>query len=124
MTHIGHRQVSRVAVAKLILPLSKRSFEPLPCQFLSPRGVHMRRREFLGALGGTAAAWPLVAVAQGRRQVARIGILHPGSPPDPWLDGLRDGLREFGYVEGDNLVFEYRWAEGRSERLPDLADVL
>jgi putative tryptophan/tyrosine transport system substrate-binding protein len=84
----------------------------------------MRRREFLGALGGTAAAWPLGAIAQGRSQAARIGILHPGSPPDPWLDGLRDGLRELGYVEGKDLVFDYRWAEGRSERLPDLADVL
>src|SRR3954469_18134345 len=91
-----------------VQPLSKHSFEPLPCQFPSPRSVHMRRREFLGALGGAAATWPLVAVAQGRHQVARIGILLPVSPPDPWLDGLRDGLREFGYDEGDNLVFEYR----------------
>ena len=83
----------------------------------------MKRREFYRSFGG-AAAWPLVAVAQGRAQVARIGILHPGSPPDPWLDGLREGLRELGYFEGKDLVFEYRWAEGRSERLPDLADVL
>src|SRR6476469_1605868 len=84
----------------------------------------MKRREFFGLVGGAAAAWPLAAAAQGRAQVARIGILHPGSPPDPWLDGLRDGLRELGYVEGKDLVFEYRWAEGRGERLPDLADVL
>lgn len=84
----------------------------------------MKRRQFLGALGGTVVAWPLVVLAQARPQVARIGILHPGSPPDPWLDGLRDGLRELGYAEGKDLVFEYRWAEGRSERLPDLADIL
>ena len=84
----------------------------------------MQRREFITLLGGAAAGWPLAALAQGRPQVARVGILHPGSPPDPWLDGLREGLRELGYVEGKDLVFEYRWAEGRSERLPDLADVL
>jgi putative ABC transport system substrate-binding protein len=84
----------------------------------------MIRRRFLGALGSAAVAWPLVVVAQGQPKVARIGILHPGSPPDPWLDGLRDGLRELGYVEGKDLIFEYRWAEGRGERLPDLADVL
>ncbi len=67
---------------------------------------------------------PLLAIAQGRPIVARVGILHPGSPPDPWLDGLRGGLRELGYIEGKDLVLEYRWAEGRSERLPDLADAL
>src|SRR4029079_8987868 len=83
----------------------------------------MRRRDFLGALGGVAA-WPTAALAQGRPQISRIGILRPGSPPDPWLDGLRDGLRELGYVEGKDIVFEYRWAEGRGERLPDLADIL
>ena len=70
------------------------------------------------------AAWPTAALAQGGLKIARIGILHPGSSPDPWLDGLRDGLRELGYVEGKDIVFEYRWAEGRGERLPDLAEVL
>jgi putative ABC transport system substrate-binding protein len=84
----------------------------------------MRRREFIGILGVAAVSWPLPAIAQQRPRVARIGILHPGSPPDPWLDGLREGLRDLGYVEGKDLIIEYRWAEGRSERLEDLADVL
>ena len=84
----------------------------------------MRRREFITLLGSAAGAWPFAALAQQQPKMARIGILHPGSPPDPWLEGLREGMRELGYVEGKNLAFEYRWAEGRGERLPDLADVL
>jgi putative ABC transport system substrate-binding protein len=84
----------------------------------------MKRRDFIMLAGGAAAAWPVASPAQQRPRVARVGILHPGSPPDPWLDGLRDGLRELGYTEGKDLIYEYRWAERRSERLPDLADVL
>lgn len=84
----------------------------------------MRRRELLIALGGAAAAWPLGARAQQINRLRRVGILHPGSSPDPWLDGLREGMRELAYIEGKDFVFEYRWAEGRSERLPDLADGL
>ncbi len=80
----------------------------------------MRRREFMGALGA-AAAWPLCARGQ---QIPRIGILHPGSPPDPWLQGLREGLRQLGYTEGRNIVLEYRWAEGKGERLEGLAQEL
>ncbi len=80
----------------------------------------MRRREFMGALGA-AAAWPLCARGQ---QIPRIGILPPGSPPDPWLQGLREGLRQLGYTEGRNIVLEYRWAEGKGERLEGLAQEL
>jgi putative ABC transport system substrate-binding protein len=84
----------------------------------------LRRRDFIALAGGAVAIAPLAAWAQQRARVVRVGILHPGSPPDPWLDGLREGLRESGYTEGKDLIFEYRWAEGRSERLPDLADIL
>src|SRR5689334_5594718 len=84
---------------------------------------HMRRREFITFLGG-AAVWPPVARAQPARRPAHIGILHPGSPPDPWVDGLRQGLRDLGYVEGQNLSIEYRWAEGKGERLDGLAEEL
>ena len=77
------------------------------------------RREFIGLLGA-AAAWPLAARAQARRPV-RIGTLHVYSPPDPWLEALRLGLRDLGYVEGRNIKFEERWAEGRNERLDGLA---
>ena len=80
----------------------------------------MRRREFL-ALLGCAATWPLGAGAERASRPFIIGTLHPYSPPDPWLAGLRQGLRDLGYVEGQNLVMEYRGAEGRIERLPDLA---
>jgi putative ABC transport system substrate-binding protein len=64
---------------------------------------------------------PLTAGAQPTGKHPRIGILRPGSPPDPLLDAFRQGLRELGYDEGRNISIEYRWAEGRDERLPELA---
>ena len=83
----------------------------------------MRRRLFIGLLGG-AAAWPLMARAQqGMPQQYRIGILET-VPPDmntANLNALYGGLREHGYVEGQNLTIEYRSADGRPERFPELA---
>ena len=64
---------------------------------------------------------PLAAEAQEAGKVARIGLIRPGSPPDPFVEPFKQGLRELGYVEGRNISIEYRWAEGRTERLPDLA---
>ena len=64
---------------------------------------------------------PLVTEAQEAVKVARIGILRPGSPPDPYVDVFRQGLRELGYTEGRNISIEIRWAEGRDERLAGLA---
>src|SRR5438477_3109739 len=85
----------------------------------------MKRREFLGALGG-AAAWPLAARAQQGGKIYRIGILEPipAARNAANLDALRNGLRELGYIEGRNLVIEYRSADGRAERFPDLASEL
>jgi putative tryptophan/tyrosine transport system substrate-binding protein len=82
----------------------------------------MRRREFITLLGG-AAAWPLAARAQQAGKVPRIGFLGAASPSTfaSRLEGIRLGLRDFGYVEGTNITIEYRWAEGRYERLPELA---
>ena len=84
----------------------------------------MRRREFIAGLGGAAAAWPLATRAQQRQRPVVIGTLHVYSPPDPWLEALRQGLRDLGYVEGRNIKIEERWAEGRNDRLDGLAQEL
>jgi putative ABC transport system substrate-binding protein len=80
----------------------------------------MRRREFISLLGGVAA-WPVVARAQQpSRKILRLGILQPGAPPEPLVEAIRQRLRELGYIEGRNLVLEFRWAEGKLDRLTDL----
>jgi putative tryptophan/tyrosine transport system substrate-binding protein len=82
----------------------------------------MRRREFITLLGGAAAAWPLAAQAQQAVKIYRIGILETNSlhTNAANFDALRKGLMEFGYIEGQTLSFEYRSADGRNERFPDL----
>jgi putative tryptophan/tyrosine transport system substrate-binding protein len=79
----------------------------------------VRRRRFLTALGG-AAVWPLAAGAQ-QKAVPVIGYLSSYSPSNPFVAAFRQGLSEVGYVEGQNMAIEYRWAEDRYERLPALA---
>jgi putative ABC transport system substrate-binding protein len=80
----------------------------------------MRRREFIAALGGAAVA-PLVANAQPGK-LARIGALVLTSADAQSLaKALREGLREFGYAEGQNFIFEFRSADGNADRLPNLA---
>jgi len=83
----------------------------------------MERRAFIGTLTGGLLAAPLAAEAQQAAKVWRIGYLGPGSASGQVnrMDALRSGLRELGYVEGKNIVIEYRWAEGKYDRLPDLA---
>jgi putative tryptophan/tyrosine transport system substrate-binding protein len=81
----------------------------------------MKRRQFISLLGGAAAAWPLAARAQ-QSKVARIGALYIGlADSESFKKELQEGLRELGYVEGQNIALEFRSAEGKLERLPELA---
>jgi putative ABC transport system substrate-binding protein len=118
LTHFGHRLASHVALTKPIYPLSKHSLRPVRWSVLS-LGASMRRRDFITALAG-AAAIPLAARAQ---QLPVIGFLSSRSPGESaaLVLAFRNGLREAGFVEGQNLTIAFRWAEGRYERLPGLA---
>ena len=87
---------------------------------------YIRRRKFLAALLGGAAAWPLAAGAQ-QPVMPVIGFLY-GASPDPVarrLRAFRQGLKDSGYVEGENVAIEYRWAESQFDRLPEMvADLI
>jgi putative tryptophan/tyrosine transport system substrate-binding protein len=82
----------------------------------------MRRREFIWLFGGAAVLWPLAVHAQ-QRPMPVIGFLNVASPGPlrQQIAAFREGLKKSGYVEGQNVAVEYRWAEGQYERLPELA---
>src|SRR5712692_2264708 len=86
----------------------------------------MRRREFISLLGGVATAsiaQPVPLSAQQAGKIYRVGMLEtvPAAQSATNFDALRKGLRDLGYIDGRNLVIEYRSADGRAERFPDLA---
>src|ERR1051326_1585668 len=84
-------------------------------------GAQMKRREFLGVVGGAATVWPLAVRAQPARppRIAFLGA-ESASTNRHFFEAFRQGIREHGYVEGQNVVLVERWAEGRSERFPEL----
>jgi putative tryptophan/tyrosine transport system substrate-binding protein len=77
------------------------------------------RREFITLLGGAAAVWPFAVRAQQSKKIPRIGVLWPNPPTT--FGPMRQGLKDFGYLEGQNIAFEFRWAEGKLDQLPELA---
>ena len=83
----------------------------------------MKRRDFIALLGGASVAWPVASVAQ-QKSMPVVGYLSSGSPGvvyAPMVNAFREGLKETGYVEGQNVAIEYRWSEGQNDRLPALA---
>ena len=86
----------------------------------------LRRREFIALLGGAAATWPLVARAQqSASTVRRIGFLLPGGPRTTvvrgQLEAFHQVLKEYGWIEGQNISVEYRFAEGKEDALAGIA---
>jgi putative ABC transport system substrate-binding protein len=83
----------------------------------------VRRREFITLLGGAVAAWPLATQAQQVGKVVRVGWMSRGNRamPDPTMDAFRGGMRERGYAEGQSFVIEARYADGKSELMPEQA---
>jgi putative ABC transport system substrate-binding protein len=92
----------------------------LRCDLLS-LGADMRRREFLGLLSGAATAWPFATLAQQPPRPHKIGFLRAAAPIEKQFNALRSGLRSLGYVEGQNIVIEQRYASGAYDRVAGLA---
>jgi putative tryptophan/tyrosine transport system substrate-binding protein len=86
--------------------------------------MQVKRRDFITLLGSAAAAWPLAARAQQPGKLPHIGVLVTASPPHPFADAFRRGLRTFGYSEDQNIVVGFRYTDGRSDRAAEYAEEL
>src|SRR6478609_9056071 len=84
-----------------------------------PYSGRMQRRDFIKVIAGSAVGWPLAARAQQSKKVPVIGVLWPNPPAQ--FEFIRQGLIDLGYFEGKNIRFEFRWAEGTLDQLPELA---
>jgi putative ABC transport system substrate-binding protein len=103
------------------------STEPLRCR-LPSAGAGMRRANFLGVLVGATGAWPLAARAQQSighiARIAYLGFLSSSTLDPRQIDAFKEGLRGNGLIEGRNIAVDYVWAEGRQDRLRELAEDL
>jgi putative ABC transport system substrate-binding protein len=93
----------------------------LPRGGLGAAGDQLRRREFIAVVASAAATWPFPAQGQPASATPRVGYLSPGFASSATSKAFQAGLRELGYVEGTNIIVEYRYAEGRFDRLHELA---
>jgi hypothetical protein len=99
---------------KHMLALSFSGFDPgcVTTDIVCARVPPMRRRDVIVGLASIATAWPLAGRAE--HALPLVGFLNGGSPTfTPYLIGLRQGLKDAGYIEGQNVLIEYRWAEGK-----------
>jgi hypothetical protein len=110
----------------LLSILLRRSLVVFPVELCGAQDFPMRRREFITLLGGAAAAWPFATRAQQAGKVYRIGFLvnNPTILTTPAGAAFRDELREGGFVEGDNILIDWRFAEGKADRYAELAATL
>jgi hypothetical protein len=104
------------------LAIRHRPIRPAESYSWPKREAHMRRRDLLALGAGTAASYPWIGRAQQKPMpvIGFLGIAAP-APFAPFVAAFHEGLRETGYTEGRNVAVEYRWAEGRADRLPELA---
>jgi ABC-type uncharacterized transport system substrate-binding protein len=121
MTQLRHWLCTAAMFLMRFQPLSMYSFKPIRCRLLS-LGADMQRREFITLLGGAAVAWPLAVRAQQTNR-PKLGVLLVGNR-EPFSRIFWEGLRELGYIDGQNIQVEYRSAEGKLNLLPELAEEL